>query len=169
MSLNWHHVCMRQKCNVLFRGMYVHLPIAERFRLFHAVRWRSVWSWSSRFPTAHTRSWPPVCRASRAWTWTRSQSGRPRWAAAQTQKQPNNMQTQLTANKWLIATDKCYSLCVDSGCFCAEEASSHNSSTMYGGWGGCAGRRVSTGVRAHTHTHRHTLKWTIIGIIFDYP
>lgn len=47
-----------------------------------SVRWRNVWSWSSRFPTARTRSWPPVCRASRAWTWTRSLSGHPRWEAA---------------------------------------------------------------------------------------
>lgn len=49
---------------------------------FLSDRWRNAWSWSSRFPTAHTRSWPPVCRASRAWTLTRSLSGHPRWDEA---------------------------------------------------------------------------------------
>lgn len=38
-----------------------------------------------------------------------------------------------------------------SACFCAEEASTHNARTMYGGGGGCGRGRVFTGVSSHTN------------------
>lgn len=78
---SWHKLCISGRSSQCVHGsgwglcpdFSVFLPFCVCFR------WRNVWSWWSRFPTAHTRSWPPVCRASRAWTWTRSLSGHPRW------------------------------------------------------------------------------------------
>lgn len=82
------HVCCRMcafdTAGICFRArVHVYPPLkVVCVCLFPPIRWRSVLSWSSRFPTARTRSWLPVCRASRAWTWTRSPSGHPRWDTA---------------------------------------------------------------------------------------